>query len=246
MRIEKSVLDVREVASGVEVRSADGGLKRLPDEAALRRYFDLDRDLEPVYAILREDPRLLAAYGKFRGLRILRQDSWEALAGFILSSNNHLPRIKKIWHTLCVEFHKNPFEFPSPEEIARSSDSALRGMGLGYRAPYLFKSAQRIAANSGRYLILSGLDDAEAKERLMELEGIGPKVAECALLYGFGRLTAFPVDVWIHRALKILYWKGRRRTVAQAERFGKRRWKEHAGYIQQYLFHAARMGIIGR
>lgn len=242
--IRSQIFEVTQWPDYLEWSCPAGASSPPADLGRIKDYFDIDRDLSPVYRALESDPKLRPALIAFRGLRIIRQDSWGALAGFILSSNNHLPRIKKIWRMLCRELGGGDLLFPGPDDIAGSAEADLRKWGLGYRAPYLLQSARRVVENPSRYLDMSGLADDEAKQRLMELPGIGPKVAECALLYGFGRLSAFPVDVWIERALRKLYWNGRRRSLPKAERYGKRRWKENAGYIQQYLFHGARAGVL--
>ena len=217
----------------------------LPPDAAsetiLRNYFDLDRDLSPVYEFLAEDERLVPALRRFRGLRLIRQDSWEALACFILSSNNNIKRIQGIWKNLSAYFD---CAFPTARQIARTHERILRQIGLGYRAPYLLNTASFLATNPFTLDRIRKAPYAEARELVIAFPGIGPKVADCVLLYGFQKYESFPVDVWILRALRKLYFKNRALTEKKARAFGQKRWENLAGYVQQYLFHGARNGIL--
>ena len=136
-----------------------------------------------------------------------------------------------------------PKLFPSPSQIARSHERILRQLGLGYRAPFLLNTATFLSKNPGYFETIRCLDYENAKTRVLSFPGIGPKVADCALLYGFHKLEAFPVDVWMSRVMRRLYFKDRKISEEKIRRFGMKRWGRHAGYIQQYLFHSARMGI---
>lgn len=209
-------------------------------EGLVRSYFDLDRDLKEIYSILRSDKALALSLRTFKGLRLIRQDPWEALACFIISSNNNVKRIMGIYRGLVRYFGR----FPSPSQIARSHENILRGLGLGYRAPYLMKTALFLS-NSPDYLeTIRGEGYEEAKARVISFPGIGPKVADCALLYGFHKLEAFPVDVWIARTMRRIYFRNRRVSEDKIRCFAQKRWRGLAGYVQQYIFHAARRGAI--
>lgn len=213
------------------------------DPAAVRRFFDLDRDLDPIHACLDADESLAGLSARFRGLRILKQDAWEATACFIISANNNVKRIQHIWRNLCQGYCGSLISFPTPEAIAASNAGVLRRMGLGYRAPYLFETAKAVAQNRASFEEIHTLDYASARGRVLEFKGVGDKVAECVLLYGFGKQEAFPVDVWIFRAIKKLYFRRRRLTPKKAREFGQKRWGASAGYVQQHLFHGARTGF---
>ncbi len=176
---------------------------------ALRDYFDLDRDLTPVYQLLLEDKRIAHLAGALRGLRLIRQDSWEALAGFIISSNNNIKRIQGIWRNLTSRLSQNGFSFPKPSEIACRHERTLRELGLGYRASFLLRTAQFIAVNPVCLDLIREAEYHEAKERLIQFPGIGPKVADCVLLYGFQKHEAFPVDVWILKVMRALFFRSR-------------------------------------
>ena len=208
----------------------------------VRSYFDLDRDLEDVYSVLRSDFALEAAFRSFKGLRLIRQDPWEALACFIISSNNNVKRIMGIHRNLVRHFG----HFPTSSDIARSHENILLGLGLGYRAPFLLRTATFLSNNPDYLETVRHAPYEEAKARVLAFPGVGPKVADCVLLYGFHKLQAFPVDVWIARAMRRLYFHGRKISDEKIRRFAMKRWGNNAGYVQQYLFHGARMGVFGR
>ncbi len=212
----------------------------------LSNYFDLERDLSPVYQILSERESLGEIVEEFRGLCLIRQDSWEALACFIISSNNNVKRIQGIWRNLSARLGETGTTFPKPLEIARVHERTLRELGLGYRAPYLLRTAQFVSANPVSLELIRRANYEEAKTRLLQFPGIGEKVADCVLLYGFQRYEAFPVDVWILRVMRQLYFKGRSVSEEKIRRFGQKRWGLQAGYVQQYLFHGARRGFFSR
>ncbi len=214
----------------------------------IRDYFDLARDMRPIYRILLNDTSLSPAYRAFKGLRLIRQDPWEALACFILSSNNNVKRIQGIWQNLSEHFGKQrrdqAFHFPRPDEIAKSHERILRQLGLGYRAPFLLKTAYFVAANPQTLEAIREAGYEEAKKRVLAFPGIGEKVADCVLLYGFAKYEAFPVDVWIGRVIRRLYFNNRKISEEKVRLFGQNRWGDLAGYVQQYLFHGARMEIL--
>jgi N-glycosylase/DNA lyase len=210
----------------------------------IRRYFDLGRDLKPVYKILKGENFLGENFARLQGLRLIQQDAWEALACFILSSNNNVKRIQGIWKNLERCLSSPDGGFPSPAQIARSHERILRGLGLGYRAPFLLHTAQFVSANPQCLEVIRQSSYEEAKARVLSFPGIGEKVADCVLLYGFQKYEAFPVDVWILRAMRKLYFKNRKVSEEKVRRFGQKRWSLEAGYVQQYLFHGARLGMI--
>jgi N-glycosylase/DNA lyase len=209
-------------------------------EGVVRDYFDLDRDLRPLFSVLENEKPLAASLGTFRGLRLIRQDPWQALACFILSSNNNVKRIQHIWRNLETHYSG----FPSAEDIARTHERTLRQLGLGYRAPFLSRTGTFLATNPYYLDAMRTCDYDEARSRALAFPGIGPKVADCVLLYGFHRLDAFPVDIWILRAMRKHYFGGRRVSEQRVHTYGRKRWGALAGYVQQYLFHGARNGVI--
>lgn len=203
-------------------------------EARWHDYFDLGTDYAAIGARIPEsDAFLCAAFASGSGLRILRQEPWETLASFIVSQNNNIPRIRASVEQLCERFGERREDgegafccFPKPEALAGAGEDALRACGLGYRAAYL-SGVSRMAAEGRLNLgAMSALNDEELRQRLCALPGVGPKVAQCAMLFGFHRLAAFPVDTWIRRSLQAHYPQG----------FPLERYADCGGVIQQYMF----------
>lgn len=219
-----------------------------PDEAVcepwLREYLDLDRDYAAVRREYADIPSADRAFGAFPGLRLLRQPPWEALVSFILSANNNVLRIRSLVFALSRALGREVdglFEFPGPEALAGASDAALRALGVGYRAPYLIETASAVAAGFPLGA-LRRMPYGDAHALLTTLKGVGDKVADCVLLFGCGHTQAFPVDIWVERLMKSWFGEvGTRKQIAQRarERFGA-----HGGILQQFLFHAARIGEI--
>ena len=202
-------------------------------EQIWKRYFDLDRDYSCIKELLCGDGVLEAAIGFAPGMRILRQEPWEALCSFIISQNNNIPRIKGIISRLCESFGDeiapNRYSFPDAQRIAALSPDELAPLRCGFRAGYITDAAQKVASGAVDLDSLSTMPLDEARAMLKTIKGVGPKVADCALLFGCGRLDCFPVDVWIKRALEHFYPNGFPQEYMQ---FG--------GIAQQFLFHYAR------
>ena len=204
-------------------------------------YFDLDTDYEAVIdSIDPDDTYLCAAADEGRGIRILRQDPWEMLITFIISQRRSIPSIKTCTESLCRAFgayidpdgknEEGHFAFPSPEALAQASMEKLASCGLGYRTEYVYLASKAVAEGSLDLKSLADLSDEALLEALMSLRGVGPKVANCVSLFGFYRIGAFPIDVWIDRVLKEHYPLG----------FPFERYEGYAGILQQYMFYAAR------
>lgn len=200
-----------------------------------RGYFDLDRDYGEVKALLETDSAMSAAVAFCPGMRVLRQDPWEALCSFIISQNNNIPRIKGIVERLCRTFGDplpaGGFGFPTPRRLAGRTVEDLAELRSGFRAKYILDAARLVASGELELEPLYTMNLDEARSLLMGIKGVGPKVAECALLYGFGRVECVPVDVWIGRALTQLYPEGLPPVLSPI-----------AGIGQQYLFHYMRKG----
>ncbi|MGI6192449.1 MAG: DNA-3-methyladenine glycosylase family protein [Christensenellales bacterium] len=213
------------------------------DEAFWSDYFSLDRDYGEVEAMLCADPQTAPAIECSSGMRILRQDPYETLISFVLSQNNNVKRISGIIEKLCQTYgEKGIFQgieyraFPASEALSKATVRELEQLGTGYRAPYIIDCAQKVR-DGYDLAALQNLPFEQAKKELMTFKGVGPKVAECVMLFSLGFDTAFPVDVWVKRISAWLYpgENGRQAAKAAAERFGS--W---AGAAQQYLFHYAR------
>lgn len=226
-----------------EVHALGGSVQRLRD------YLDLDRDYAKIALEYAHLPVARTAMELYPGLRVLNQDPWPTLVTFIISANNNVPRIQKLCDLLaerCGRIHETPrgalCELPSPEKLAACSEEKLRAFGMGYRAAYLIRTA-RMVADGFPIDALRTMEYAEAHARLTELAGVGDKVADCVLLFGCRHASAFPVDTWVEKLLRSWFGveaKGRKGLLdASRKLFG-----EHAGLLQQFLFHAARTGGI--
>jgi len=240
--IGSAVVQVRQEGDRLLYEASDHALT--PER--LRQYFALDLDLPGILRQIDVDMQVHEAIRRFRGLRVLRQDSWEALASFICASFNNIKRIEGIIEGLCQTFGPpvslhgvRGFGFPPPEAIAAASDRRLRSLGLGYRAPYLKATARRVA--DGR-LPIAHLRESSydaTKRALLACDGVGDKVADCVALFGFEKYQAFPVDVWMERAMRY-YFKHRKPTRSRVQIYARRHFGPWAGYAQQYLYHYMR------
>jgi N-glycosylase/DNA lyase len=213
-------------------------------EELAQRYFSLDHPLEAIYAAFPSDPFSRAALAACRGLRILRQPYWECLATFITSPMKQIAHIRQISLQLRA-FYGEPIPdsqinaYPTAARLAQASEKELRHCRLGFRAKSLLAAAKAISSGEIDLDLLREKTTAETRERLCSLPGVGRKVANCVLLFAYERLDAVPVDVWIARILRGMH-KGRF-SLLELEEFSNRRFGTYAGYVQQYLFHHARM-----
>lgn len=212
-------------------------IENASEEDALlwRGYFDLDLDYAAVRRELSElHPVLCEAAGYAGGIRILCQEPYEALCTFIISQNNNIKRIKGIVERLCEGFGAplpgGAHAFPTAQAMASLTPDDLAPLRAGFRARYLVDAAQKVADGTVNLEACRTLDYAQARAELMKITGVGVKVADCALLFGMHRIEAFPVDVWMRRALNMLF-PGMTPTD-----FGP-----YAGIAQQYIFHYSRM-----
>ena len=215
----------------------------------LTHYLQLELDYPQMLAGFPKDEPMHAAISACRGLRLLRQDPWECLASFILSSTKQIVQIRQIIANLCQRFgkplavpHGQPAvcTFPTPESLASATEAELRECKMGFRAPYLRETARLIAEGNFNLAELHSLPLAEARARLLTLPGVGRKIADCVMLFAYGFPAAFPVDVWVARALGELYFPRRRPTRQKLELFIETHFGPHPGYAQQYLFHYMR------
>ncbi len=218
------------------------------DWSWLTDYLQLEVILGEVLATFPADPHLRRATNSCRGLRLLRQDPWECLASFILSSTKQIVQIRQIVAALRAEFGTRvhvsgrppAFSFPTAARLAAASETELRACKMGFRAPYLLTTARRVASGECDLDGLRGLPLAEARGHLLKLPGVGEKIADCVLLFAYGFPSAFPVDVWVTKALRNYYFRGRRVKPSRLSEFALAHFGPNAGYAQQYLFHYVR------
>ncbi len=222
------------VASNRVINISGENLPQVLEDPFWRNYFDFGLDYGKIRADLAAADPVLASAAEFApGIRILNQDPWEALCSFIISQNNNIPRIKGIVSRLCKEFGTDlggEYSFPAAQTLAVLDDGDLGEVRCGFRARYLIDAAKKTARGEIDFDELKRIPLAEARAKLMTIVGVGPKVADCALLYGLHRLEAFPMDVWMKRAMGSLF------PGKEPESFGA-----YAGIAQQYIFHYSRM-----
>jgi len=236
---------VQSVPGFIEVESARANA----DWDRLRDFLGVEDPLGQICGTFPQDPPMHAAVSACPGLRLLRQDPWECLASFLLSSTKQIVQIRQCVDLLCRQFgdavvvppgRPPAHRFPDPERLDRAGEAALRGCKLGFRARYLAGTARRISEGGLDLESLRERPTAEVREALMSLPGVGRKIADCVLLFAYRRQEAFPVDVWILRALRGLYFPNRRPKLRILMRFAESHFGPHAGYAQQYLFHHVR------
>jgi N-glycosylase/DNA lyase len=217
------------------------------------RYFGLDHPLREICDSFPKDPVMIAARDFCRGLRIIRQPKWECLATFICSSMKQVAHISQISLALRKRFGEQRridahvvCTFPPAHRIARASEKELLECKLGYRAKNLHATARLVSSGQADLEAWSALSDAELRKQLCVLPGVGPKIANCVVLFAYERLRAFPIDVWIERVLRQHYFSRRKKMTPQRlQEFSETYFGEHGGYAQQYLFHHARVGRRG-
>lgn len=257
-RFEKDGEGCYRVFSGARsaVFSQEGGTVSLLKGGAAdlpywRQYFDLGRDYGRLKgALAAGDPVMAEAISFAPGIRLLRQDFFETLASFILSQNNHIPRIRGLIARLCAEYGRETgggrFAFPTPEGLARADEESLRRLGCGFRAGYIVDAVGKVLAGGYSVEEMGRLATEEARGRLMEIRGVGRKVADCVLLFSLGRHEVFPADVWIRRIMETAYFDGATLSPQALQEAASARFGADAGFAQQYLFHYGRMKKIGK
>lgn len=201
-------------------------------------YLDLKTDYNEIFTELSKFPELDEALKFGKGIRILRQDLYETIISFIISANNNIPRIKGIIERLCCEYGKNCgdyFAFPVLDELKNVKEEDYRRLGCGFRDEYLFDTVQKL--RDGEILDkLKSCDTEAARKILCSLKGIGPKVADCILLFGLRRFDTYPVDTWIFKACK----SDELDTPAKVMKHFLFKYGKFAGYAQQLIFFAQR------
>lgn len=235
----KRVFRVRGIENGFVCSGSVG------DEYFLRNFFDLEQSYRNIENRFKKDPVLAKAVEYAAGMRLLNQEPFETIITFIISANNHVERIRRIVRNLCARCgekimfeEKEYYTFPEPEILAGLTEAEWREVGTGYRAEYLADTVNCIAQGFDleRFYYM---EYYEAKAELMKLKGIGPKVADCILLFAYQKKNAFPMDVWMKRVLKELYGfvpKNDREAII----FSEKTFGDCAGIAQQYLFHYMR------
>ncbi|QAT39294.1 DNA glycosylase [Clostridium sp. JN-9] len=215
-------------------------------------YFDLNRDYSAVKETLSKDPLLQKAVDFGYGIRLLQQDEFELTVSFIISSNNRIPMIKraienisKKWGSEIIYKGEKYYTFPTIQSLKNASLEDLQNCGVGFRARYIADTVEKIyESNKEEYKqfdlkTIKKLDDDDCHKALQNFMGIGPKVADCIMLFSMEKYTAFPVDVWVKKAM-IYFYMAPDVSLKKIRDFGRDKFRELSGFAQQYLFYYAR------
>lgn len=210
------------------------------------RYFDLQRDYHAIQReIIKADSKMEEIIQAGKGIRILKQDAWEMVISFIISAANNIPRISKTIENLSSKFGKNInwegkeyYLFPTPEELAIATRKELRECNLGFRDKYVEKATQMVVQKRIQLEEIEEMAYEEARKYLMQIPGVGAKVADCILLFAYGKLEAFPVDTWIKKVMNELFLESS--NITKLNQYARQKFGNYAGIAQQYLFYYKR------
>lgn len=232
--------------------SQDGSCISFDAETGLRRsdilrYLGLEQDLDTILKSITVDPLMKKIVSRFRGLRLLRQDAWPCLCSYLLSANNRVERIDSLVKEISRRFGRTHIvkdrkvhSLPDPCDLALCPEAGIRACGAGFRSPYLLGAARMVADGVIDFEDLQRRPYEQAREILKRIPGVGDKIADCVLLFAFSKYEAFPVDVWIKRAMERIYFDSRELKPAEIRRFARDHFGRYAGYAQEYIYYYAR------
>lgn len=220
------------------VPNGENCVVKCDDATFFTRYFDFDTDYQAIQAAVQDGGFISDAVEYGKGIHILRQDPVEAIFSFIISQNNHIPRIKGIIERICQALGDDMGEyhaFPSIEKLANAGMDFYKSIGAGYRAQYLDKVAKTLSEED--VYSWNSLSTADLRQKLLSLHGVGRKVADCVLLFGFARFDVFPVDTWIKKAFEYKYPNvpAEKMSDLLIDEYGN-----NAGFVQQWAFYYKR------
>jgi N-glycosylase/DNA lyase len=237
-----SAVALRQEGSEVQYAAGPGA-----DPARIASYLGLDDDYGHIIREIGVDYFMKRAIGAARGLRVLKQDPWPCLGSYILSSNNRVERIQSLVRQISMKMGdahtvrgKVIYGFPRAEVLAACHEKDIRSCGAGFRSPYLNQAAGMVATREVDLDSLADLPYEQAKQNLRRLPGVGEKVADCVLLFAFSFSEAFPVDVWIKRAVEHVYFDSREVKIREIREFARAHFGRYAGYAQEYIYYYAR------
>lgn len=240
--IKNSVINVKKIGNDIHFSgNCEGNIQTICEE-----YFNLQTNYEEIKKKLSNIDEFLKnsiEYGK--GIRILKQDLWETLLSFIISANNNIPRIKIIIERIAqkygnkIEFkNKIYYTFPTPEMLQNASVEDFRSLGLGFRDVRIYETVQKTLKGEINLEELKQEQNTEIlREHLLKIPGVGPKVADCVLLFALNKFDVFPVDVWVKRVISELYFSNKEQTPKVIHEFAEKQYGNLAGLAQQYLFY---------
>lgn len=247
--IKNSVINVKKIGNNVEFTGVcDENIKKICEE-----YFNLQTNYEAIKEKLSNIDIYLKNSIKYgNGIRILKQDLWETLLSFIISANNNIPRIKTIIERIAKKYgnrieyrNKIYYTFPTPEMLQNASIDNFRGLGLGFRDVRIYETVQRTLKGEIDLEKLKQEENTEVlRKKLLEIPGVGPKVADCVMLFALNRFDVFPVDVWVKRVISELYFNKKEQTPNVIHEFAEKQYGNLAGLAQQYLFYWRRENSI--
>lgn len=216
-----------------------------------KEYFDGERNYwEIKQRLCKDDPIMAEAISFAPGIRLIKQEFFETLMSFILSQNNHIPRIRGLIQKLSQEFGTHIkgelYSFPTAQQLADVTEETYRSLGCGFRGRYMVDAVEKVLSGQFSPEELVKLSTEELRQRLMSICGVGQKVADCILLFSFGRYEVFPMDVWINRVFSHVYCGGEKLSAKELQKLAAERFGEDAGFAQQYLFHYGREMKIGK
>lgn len=223
-------------------------------EKIWRHYFDLDRNYNNLkFMLADEDDIMREAVAFAPGIRILNQDFFECLISFIISQNNRIPMIKKVIANISEKYGdficeingEKYYSFPTPEQLSEADEKSLMECKAGFRAKYIIDAVNRINSGEISKEALDNMSLTDARKTLTTIKGVGPKVADCVLLFSLGRAEVFPTDVWIKRVMEYFYFNGENTKIDDIHRLAEEKYGTLAGFAQQYLFNYARQLKIG-
>jgi len=231
----------------LNIQKKDGEILLSDSSPVWEEYFDLNTDYNAIIESLKTDSVMEGAIKDGCGIRILKQEFSESVISFIISQNNNIPRIKTIIENLCKSFGKNLgsncFSFPEMSTLAELSPEDLSFLKAGYRDSYIIDAAQKLSLKQLDMDIIKNAPIEEARAEISKIKGVGPKVADCILLFGAYRTEVFPTDVWMKKVLTHFYGFNTL-TPKEINRFASEKFGSLAGYAQQYLFNSARINKI--
>lgn len=219
-----------------------------------KSYFDLETDYAKIKNELKSMDEYLEKATEFGwGIRILRQDPWEMLISFIISSNNRIPMIQKAISNLSREYGTyigkfngvDYYDFPTPEQLSKASIADIRACSTGFRDKYIKATTERVISENEDVYNYENLGTEDCRKKLMEFNGVGPKVCDCIALFGMQKYDTFPVDVWVKRVMQEFYVEDDM-SLPKIRKYAIDKFEDLSGFAQQYLFYYARELGIGR
>lgn len=212
-------------------------------------YFDMNTDYKEIKKVLCEIDDILKESVAFApGIRLLNQEPWECLISFIISQNNRIPMIKQVIKNISEKYgtkSENYYLFPTMEQLKNADEDTLISCKTGFRAKYIIDAIDKLQNKTVDLNNFEKLSTEDAREKLISIKGVGPKVADCTLLFSLKRREVFPTDVWVKRVMEHFYFDGNDTSIKKIHELAQKKFGKYAGYAQQYLFHYARQLKIG-